>query len=212
MSENGPGELLKEWNEDFESLVAIQTDWREYTVLNAANEPPTAYNVDVKEIDCTCEYMTQGPSGEGICKHLAKAILVSPTRFEADAIAAHDIQLASHRAMEAAEDLMNVRDVATAAQNANAAAQATGGGEDASGSDLSPEDRVKEWLKSNNAYAEGMSLEYKDQFGSVNIDTQNELSDEQFQNYRDLKDSTDGFFYHNSEQIDVVKADLLEDL
>lgn len=130
------GTVIADVVNDFGSLHARQqTMDHTFAVLSLRGDTPTLHQVDLMDPSCTCEDMKYNKTGDNeCCDHIAVAAFESSRNFgEAEATAAFTRLLSDAR--EAVSDLRNLRDVARAAQNANAQAAATQGGTDTASSD-----------------------------------------------------------------------------
>jgi hypothetical protein len=149
--------------EDVDSLVVTHVGGWQYQVLNTGGEQPTAYEVDIKAMTCTCpdhEYRRDGTSE--VCKHVAKALLVAPATLSMDQHAATTVlEVLQEDAAPPQTDATD-EEVAEAVEAAEAdESDDSGAAADASDADdASPDNQadaeaqVRDWLKTGYAAPE----------------------------------------------------------
>lgn len=157
-------ETIGEAINGFESIKPRHVRGNEYRVLSWRNGSVTAYQVNIKDLSCTCEDQQYNNGGHEICDHLAVALFAAPKRISETETAPFYLAESVDRAEEAAEQAEDVADgledalVRTREEQADQAAepdtatetQASTGGVDV--------DDVRDWLESGFASPELVSV------------------------------------------------------
>lgn len=179
---------------DFGVLYPRQTGFVNYSVLSLAGDDPTAYRVNISELECDCpDFQHQHGSAETICKHLAVAIFEAPGTVSLETWAARDLSGIVAEARDAVDALENSRDVAQAKASANAAAGSSGSAEGASAgqsetANKAPVVRVRDWLEDAGIDVSNMEVWEHDEYDSIQFATDGQLPQDQFETLKSLSD------------------------
>lgn len=206
-AEPGAGSRLQDWAEDFTALVARPYSSSTTMVLNAANEPPTAYAVDVEELDCNCQFGANNAQSPKICKHVAKAILVMPDFDEATDLQVHDLNHIVERAAQASRELMDARDQAQTAQAADVAhAASEAGSDDAQPGDDDPVALLDRALEDANIPPGDVDAWIDDEYNSLQFRADG-LDDDAFDRFRDWCKDIDKVNWDANNRRNYIKQD-----
>lgn len=208
--EYAEAEAVAEAITDYEDLYVRHLGGHQYRVLNLAHDPAHAYLVDLNEPNCSCadsEYRAQLPE---VCKHLAAAIERAPERLSIEEQGFRDFVDLFQEAQQAVRDIQDVRDAAQAVRSADAAhAAAEAGQSGAGGSGGGPVAQVEAWLEANGVPTDGVDVWEHEEYESVQLETNGDLSDDEFDTFRDLTDH-DLVKFDSRDGVNYIQADDLE--
>lgn len=200
------GARLQDRDDDYEGLKAARVGLNQYRVLSVDDDGVRAYEVDLHDLSCDCEHGQQGPSDGSVCRHISKAMLVHPSAefledmtFEALSSLYRDAQ----SAYEAAQD---ARETWQTKQTAEARAAAEEAAEPSQDPGLSNVEKVELWLEDNGIPSGKVEVFEHEEFGSINFDTAGSLSDDEFSDYLDLCQQTDGVSFDSDAGVNFIKA------
>lgn len=201
---------IAEQIEDYPDLYPRHVGGNRYRVLSLGGDEPTAYAVDIGALDCDCSDFQKRREDPEVCKHLATALEAAPPRLSIEAETFDSLVNLWSEAADTVQDIKDVRDVAQTAQNANAAAaaqQAAESGTQTAGAD--PVSRVESWLEANDVPSDGVDVWEHEEYGSIQLETNGNLSDAEFDRFRELTDD-DLVKYDRNERVNYIQADDLE--
>jgi hypothetical protein len=200
---NPPAESIT----DFESLFPRQVGRTDYRVLSLGGDHPTAYEVDVADLTCTCKDETYRGDGPRQCKHVSMALFQHTEQLDvSDYTNAHLSSLVD-RAQEAARSIEDVRDVAQASQSANASQAVAGDDETETEQGVSdPVAAFETWLEGQGLDPDDFRVWVDEQFGSLQIDQDGYLSDGDFSTWVEAKEDTP-LRYDQDNDINYIKAE-----
>ena len=136
MSETTTDNAVAQHINDFEHLYARQTGFNEYRVLNTSGDDPTAYEVDLAAMSCTCGDYTYNKDGQHeICKHLAYALYQAPRKRQAEEHTVRQIASVTMELSQAVRDLQGQTNGMQTTSQTSAGSQTASGDDDSDSSD-----------------------------------------------------------------------------
>lgn len=193
--------------EDFEHLSMTQTRFNTYAVTNHSSG--TAYEVGMAPPECECEDFEMGESSEDhqACKHL---LYVGFQAYRNTDTSEHILRFLSNEAHAVEQAAQSIEQTATsmeAFQQGDGTAAGAGGENGSAGSGQDPVEKVTAWLEDEGVpVGDGVDVYEHSKFGSVNIEKEGRLSDDEFGALRDATDE-DFVQYHQAENLNYIKQD-----
>lgn len=190
--------------EDFLNLYPRQTGLGVYRVLHVQeDDTSTHYKVNINDGTCECEdFQMRGKADSGkACKHLVAAIYQAKKHISAEDVAVNNIAGVVRDAQQSVQELERIATGVKADVSHAAAESATDDADDEP--DADPVAAVEDWLADQGVDVD--KLDVWDQGGSVQIESQEKLDDDEFAVLRD----TDWIWYDGDENRNFVTEDNL---
>lgn len=196
------------------SLYPRQVTPHKTVVLSLRNGDPTAYHVNIAELDCDCPDESFNKSAPEICDHVAVALLEARKEYHVEKELAADLSSlvrdlggAADQARDAAaylEDaLIQYRDMA-----AGEAATDDGAGETVP---EDPEDRLKAVLEGAGIPADDVKVWVDDEYDSLQFEADN-MDRDDFETFRDWCQDHDAVNWDRDNRRNYVRRDDFEEV
>lgn len=177
---------------DYPDLYPRPCGINRFTVLSLSDAEPTAYQVDIEDLTCTCPDLKYNREDGQICKHLAAALHQAPDVRDIDTDAVRslateleglrtDIDEALVRSAEAKADQAAAEDSTTTDSSTEEADEWQG----------DPVEGMASLLRSAGLDPDDFEIWVDDQYGSLQIDQDGYLADDEFSEWVDLSDDLD---------------------
>lgn len=195
---------------DLADMDVSQVGFNSYLVTNGAGDENTGYLVDLSGPDCQCKDQQMRDDGAHVCKHIMKANLVAETIKSPESEA---LRRTSEEVRALREATQSLEQTATAqrATDEAAASSADAGGSD--GKQPSPDDdpvaALEDWFGAQGVDTAHLDIYEHDQYDSVQIETDGQLSDDEFDRFRELTDA-DHFNWDRNEGRNYIREDDVE--
>lgn len=208
---------------DFNDLDVSQTGHARYTVTNLAEQ--TVYEVRLSEPACSCPDFRYNVSEDDheACKHILAANYFAPRTTPAEEWA---LQQVAGKIRDLEESITRIERAASGLESREGhhydethepAEKSTETSETPSQNGQSREvlddkvSAVKDWLEERGAPVSKLKVWEHEDFGSVQIDTDEYLEDDEFEAYKRATDS-DLVRYDQDDQLQFIKADDVEEV
>jgi len=191
----------------FGMLAPRQVTIYEWRVLSWRNDTITAHKVNIEELRCTCsdaEYRRENPE---VCDHVAVALYEASRQLDVgDAL--------SDQMYTQMQDLeRHVRAIERRASGIEAEAAAAGAATDSEGAasqsdgfDGDPVEYMESYLRDAGLDPGDFEIWVDDEYGSLQVEQEGYLSDDEFSTWVDLKDDL-GMGYDGENDRNYLQAD-----
>lgn len=193
--------------DNFGSLHPRPVGINRYAVLSLSKDGFTAYECDLEAMTCECRDMAFNRDEGEICKHLAVALYQSPTVSDPDGdmvrSLANDLETIAGRFDDLEQKLTLLEsELATV----DGASSDPAGETVDEGFDGDPVEYMESYLRDAGLDPADFEIWIDDDFGSLQIDQDGYLDDDEFQTWVDLSDELD-LQYDGDSDVNFLQSD-----
>jgi len=197
--------------DDFGALYPRPVGINRYAVLSLSEDGFTAYECDLEAMTCECRDMAFNRDKGEICKHLACALYESPTVSDPDADVvrslANDLETIAGR-FDDLEQKLTVLESELATVDGASSDPASETVDE--GFDGDPVEYMESYLRDAGLDPADFDVWIDDDFGSLQIDQDGYLDDDEFQTWVDFKDDLDMGYDGDNDRNYLPRADCVE--